>query len=110
MTQTPNVDAYSNFNALPLRQLKVAILKWPIPLADSAELAIFKENRPFLSTLCTLKIRRIGKRVLELDRYPVSIGKISESDKIATFGRLSGSFSLFDTLSIHSFFILGKKF
>ena len=26
---------------LPLRQPKVAVLKWPIPLADSAELAIF---------------------------------------------------------------------
>ena len=44
-----------------------------------------------------------------MDRYPVSIGKISESDKIATFGRLSGSISLFDTLSIHSFFILLRR-
>ena len=32
---------------IPLGQLKVAILKWPIPLADSAELATFYENWPF---------------------------------------------------------------
>ena len=43
-----------------IQRLKVVILKWPIPLADSTELAIFLENRPFLSTLCTLKIRGIG--------------------------------------------------
>ena len=27
---------------IPLRRPKVAILKWPIPLADSSELAIFR--------------------------------------------------------------------
>ena len=29
------------FWVIPLRRLKVAILKWPIPLTDSAELTIF---------------------------------------------------------------------
>ena len=58
-----------------------AILKWPIPLTNSAELAIFFEiwpffeNRPFLSTLCSLKIRRIGHNYKELARVQVEIGK-----------------------------------
>jgi hypothetical protein len=29
---------------IPLGRLKVAILKWPIPLANSSELAIFLEE------------------------------------------------------------------
>ena len=38
---------FSRIEYIPVRRLKVAILKWPIPLADSAELAIFLENRQF---------------------------------------------------------------
>ena len=51
------------------------------------------ESATFFSTLCTLKIRGISKRVLEFDRDPLPIRKISENDKIATFDRLSGTFS-----------------
>ena len=36
-------------------------------------------------TLCTLKIRRIGNWILESATGPLSIRKISENDKIATF-------------------------
>ena len=56
---------------IPLRQLKVAILKgrfllliprnWPI----FRRIGHFLENRPFLSTLCTLKIRGIGNNSKE---------------------------------------------
>ena len=71
---------------IPLRRLKVAILKWPTPCADSAELAIFYENlpflknQPFLSTF-TLKVRGIGHNSEESARVQVEIGKKNQSLK-----------------------------
>ena len=67
----------------------MAILKWPIPFADSRELAIFLENQPFLSTLCTLKIRGIGHNPKELARFQVEIGKRNRQLQNSTFSRLS---------------------
>ena len=42
------VEKHQNFGKLLLRWPKVAILKWPIPLADSSELAIFRRIGHFL--------------------------------------------------------------
>ena len=81
-----DVVCLGNTRYIPLIRLIVAILKWPIPLADSVELAISRrichllENGPFLSTLCTLKIRGIGHNSKELAR---GIGHF----KIATFSK-----------------------
>ena len=38
---------------IPLRRPKVGILKWPIPLADSAELAIVRRIGQFLGESAT---------------------------------------------------------
>ena len=45
-------------NIIPLRRLKVVILA---EIAIFRRIGFFLENQPFLSTLCTLKIRRIGR-------------------------------------------------
>ena len=70
---TPSHKAMIVLN-IPFIQPKVAILKWPIPKADSC------------------KFRGIGHNLEELARSPLSIRKISENDKIATFIRLCGMY------------------
>ena len=89
---------------IPLRQLKVAIFKLPSPFADSAESAIFQENRPFfrgighflgelaISVLIFTYIK--DQRNWQLDsrigHRSIIIKKDIKNDKIATFSRLSG--------------------
>ena len=62
----------------------MAILKWPIPLADSSKFRGIGHNLEESD-------RRIGHNLEELARGPLSIRKISESDKITTFSHLSST-------------------